>query len=61
MVTLTCQVFVCFALRYCNDRLNKNRKALEGMDEDEKSLQKEKLAYVDRTDRECLLPVHAPK
>ena len=39
-------------LRYCNDRLNKkNRKALEGMDEDEKSLQKKKLVYVDETDR----------
>src|SRR5271155_3875204 len=52
MVTLTCQVFVCFALRFCNDQLNKkNRKALEGMDEDEKSLLKEKLAYADETDR----------
>jgi hypothetical protein len=50
--TLTCQIFVCFALRFCNDRLNKkNRKALEGMDEDEKSLLKEKLAYADVTDR----------
>ena len=52
MVTLTCQIFVCFALRFCNDQLNKkNRKALEGMDEDEKSLLKEKLAYADETDR----------
>lgn len=52
MVTLTCQIFVCFALRYCNIRLNKkNTKALEGMGEDEKSLLKEKLAYADETDR----------
>jgi ACS family allantoate permease-like MFS transporter len=51
MVTLTCQIFVCLTPRYFNDRLIKNRKALEGMDEDEKSLQKEKLAYVDKTDR----------
>jgi hypothetical protein len=52
VVTLTCQIFVCFALRFCNDRLNKkNQKALEGMGEDEKSLLKEKLAYADETDR----------
>lgn len=52
MVTLTCQIFVCFALRYCNDRLNKqNKRALEGMDEDEKNLLREKLAYADETDR----------
>jgi len=52
IVTLTCQIFVCFALRFCNDQLNKkNRKALEGMNEDEKSLLKEKLAYADETDR----------
>ena len=52
MVTLTCQIFVCFALRFCNDQLNKkNRKALEGMEEDEKSLLKDKLAYADETDR----------
>lgn len=52
MVTLTCQIFVCFALRYCNNRLNKkNTETLAGMDEDEKSLLKEKLAYADETDR----------
>jgi MFS transporter, ACS family, allantoate permease len=52
VVTLTCQIFVCFALRFCNDRLNKkNQKALEGMGEDEKSLLKEKMAYADETDR----------
>jgi hypothetical protein len=52
MVTLTCQIFVCFALIYCNDRLNKkNGEALEGMDEDEKSLQEEKLACVDDIDQ----------
>jgi ACS family allantoate permease-like MFS transporter len=26
MVTLTCQIFVCFALRFCNDRLNKTKR-----------------------------------
>lgn len=52
MVTLTCQIFVCFALRFCNGRLKKkNKKALEGKDEDEKNLLREKLAYVDETDR----------
>ena len=52
MVTLGCQIFVCFALRYCNDRLNKqNQKKLEGMSEDEKRILKEKLAYSDGTDR----------
>jgi ACS family allantoate permease-like MFS transporter len=52
MVTLTCQIFVCFALGSCIDRLNKkNKKALEGMDEDEKNLLREKLAYADETDR----------
>ena len=52
MVTLTCQVFVCFILRYCNNRLNrKNAETLSVMDEDEKSLLKEKLAYADETDR----------
>jgi hypothetical protein len=52
VVTLTCQIFVCFALRFCNDRLNKkNQKVLERMDDDEKSLLKEKLAYADVTDR----------
>ncbi|KIV83057.1 hypothetical protein PV11_05117 [Exophiala sideris] len=49
---LTAQVCVCFALRYCNDRLNKkNREALASMGEDEKSLAREKLAYSDETDR----------
>ena len=52
MVTLTCQIFVSFSLRFCNDRLNKkNAKALEGMNEDEQSLLKEKMAYADGTDR----------
>lgn len=51
MATLTCQIFVCFALRSCNDRLNKKNKALEGMDEDEKNLLREKLAYADETDQ----------
>ncbi|KAK5241068.1 hypothetical protein LTS06_012239, partial [Exophiala xenobiotica] len=48
---LTAQVCVCFALRYCNDRLNKkNKLRLEGMSEDEKTLAREKLAYSDETD-----------
>jgi MFS transporter, ACS family, allantoate permease len=48
---LTAQVCVCFALRFCNDRLNKkNRATLAGMSEEEKSLVREKLAYSDETD-----------
>lgn len=48
---LTAQVLVCFALRYCNDRLNKkNRQALENMSEEDKMLVREKLAYSDETD-----------
>lgn len=52
MVCLTVQCFVLIGLRYCNDRLNKqNKKTLEGMSEEEKTLLKEKLAYADVTDR----------
>ncbi|EXJ81733.1 hypothetical protein A1O1_07798 [Capronia coronata CBS 617.96] len=48
---LTAQVFVCFAMRYCNDRLNKkNQKTLENMSEEDKMLVREKLAYSDETD-----------
>jgi ACS family allantoate permease-like MFS transporter len=43
---LTAQIFVCVALRVCNDRLNKkNREILAGMSEEEKALLREKLAY----------------
>ena len=52
MVCLTAQIMVCFALRFCNDRLNrKNRKILEGMSEAEKDTLREQLAYADETDR----------
>ena len=52
MVCLAAQILVCFALRFCNDRLNKkNRKTLEGMSEDEKNTLREQLAYADETDR----------
>ncbi|EXJ77030.1 hypothetical protein A1O3_10187 [Capronia epimyces CBS 606.96] len=48
---LTAQVVVCFALRYCNDRLNKkNRRILESMGEEDKMLLGETLAYSDETD-----------
>ncbi|KIW13952.1 hypothetical protein PV08_06733 [Exophiala spinifera] len=48
---LSAQVLVCFALRYCNDRLNKkNQQILAGMSEEEKTLAREKLAYSDETD-----------
>ncbi|KAL2434712.1 putative transporter [Exophiala dermatitidis] len=48
---LTAQVFVCFALRYCNDRLNvRNRANLENMSDQDKVLAREKLAYSDETD-----------
>ncbi|EXJ55756.1 hypothetical protein A1O7_08686 [Cladophialophora yegresii CBS 114405] len=48
---LTAQVCVCFALRYCNDRLNKkNQQRLAEMSEDEKAIVREKLAYSDETD-----------
>ena len=51
MVCLTAQIFVCFALRYCNDRLNKkNKKILEAMSEEDKIRLKEQLAYSDETD-----------
>ena len=53
MACLAAQVCVCFALRYCNDRLNKqNREKLEGMSEEEKDMMREKLAYSDQTDRQ---------
>jgi len=49
---LAAQVLVCFALRFCNDRLNrKNAVVLQGMNEDDMSLLREKLAYADETDR----------
>jgi MFS transporter, ACS family, allantoate permease len=52
MVCLTAQILVCFALRFCNDRLNKkNRKIVEEMSEEEKTMMREKLAYSDETDR----------
>ena len=42
---------MCFVLRYCNDRLNKkNKRTLEEMSEEEKSIVREKLAYSDETD-----------
>ncbi|ETI21315.1 hypothetical protein G647_07661 [Cladophialophora carrionii CBS 160.54] len=48
---LTAQVCLCFALRYCNDRLNrKNQQRLAEMSEDEKAIVREKLAYSDETD-----------
>jgi len=48
---LTAQVLVCFALRYCNDRLNKkNQSRLAAMSEDEQALAREKFAYSDETD-----------
>ncbi|KIX05362.1 uncharacterized protein Z518_06234 [Rhinocladiella mackenziei CBS 650.93] len=48
---LGAQVLVCFALRYCNDRLNRrNQRILENMSEEEKTIVREKLAYSDETD-----------
>ena len=53
MSTLSVQVFVCLALRWRNDRLNrKNREKLAAMSEDEKVKLREQLAYADKTDRE---------
>ncbi|KAL9618711.1 MAG: hypothetical protein Q9160_006590 [Pyrenula sp. 1 TL-2023] len=53
IATLTAQIGVCFALRYCNDRLNRlNRERLAGMSEEEKEIMREKAAYSDLTDRE---------
>lgn len=52
MVCLTAQIMVCFALRFCNDRLNKmNRKILEEMSEADKDTLRDQLAYADETDR----------
>lgn len=48
---LTAQIFVCMALRFCNDRLNKKNQAiLAGMSEDEKAIEKERLAFADVSD-----------
>lgn len=53
MSTLSFQVFVCLALRWRNDRLNrKNREKLASMSEDEKEKLRQQLAYADKTDRE---------
>ncbi|KIX05566.1 uncharacterized protein Z518_06438 [Rhinocladiella mackenziei CBS 650.93] len=53
MSTLSVQVFVCLALRFRNDRLNKkNREKLATMTEDEKEKLRQQLAYADKTDRE---------
>ncbi|EHY53334.1 hypothetical protein HRR83_003543 [Exophiala dermatitidis] len=53
MSTLSAQVFVCLALRWRNDRLNKkNREKLAAMTEDEKEVLRQQLAYADKTDRE---------
>lgn len=49
---LAAQIVICFILRYCNDRLNKQNKAkLAAMSEEEKTILKDKLAYADETDR----------
>ncbi|KAF2094354.1 MFS transporter [Rhizodiscina lignyota] len=53
MATLSVQVFLCLALRWRNDRLNKkNKEKLAAMSEDEKERLREQLAYADKTDRE---------
>lgn len=53
MACLTAQIFVRFALRYCNDRWNKQkRNTLEDMSGVGKDVLREKLAYADETDRE---------
>jgi ACS family allantoate permease-like MFS transporter len=45
---LTAQIFVCLALRFCNDRLNrKNREILAEMSDNEKMMLKEKNTYAD--------------
>jgi hypothetical protein len=52
LACLTAQLFVCVALRFCNDRLNQqNQRILEDMSADEKMLTKERLVYADETDR----------
>ena len=52
VATLAALCLVIVVLRLYNDHLNKkNKKALEGMSEDEKSELKEKMAFADQTDR----------
>jgi MFS transporter, ACS family, allantoate permease len=52
MACLSAQIFVCIALRLCNDRLNKkNARIREEMSEEEGLMLREKLAYADETDR----------
>jgi ACS family allantoate permease-like MFS transporter len=51
-------VFI-LVLRFWNDRLNrKNKKALEGMSEEEKRALREKMAFADQTDRKNLFFVY---
>lgn len=61
MACLTAQIFVCITLRLCNDHLNKkNKKVVRSMSEEEQSMMKEKLAFVDETNRKNTLLVCAP-
>jgi hypothetical protein len=59
IATLGILCFVILILRWYNDMLNKkNRKALEGMSEEEKVGLREKMAFADQTDRKNVFFVY---
>jgi len=59
IATLGILCFVILILRWYNDMLNKkNRKALEGMNEEEKVGLREKMAFADQTDRKNVFFVY---
>jgi MFS family permease len=59
IATLGILCFAILILRWYNDMLNKmNRKALEGMSEEEKAELREKMAFADQTDRKNVFFVY---
>ena len=59
IATLGILCFAILILRWYNDMLNKkNRKALEGMSEEEKVELKEKMTFADQTDRKNVFFVY---
>jgi len=59
IATLAALCFVIVLLRLYNDYLNKrNRKAVEGMSEEEKGVMRDRLAFADETDRKNVFFVY---
>ena len=59
IVTLGLLCFVIVGLRLMNDRYNKiNKQKLTEMSEGEKEIQREKMAFADRTDRDNVFFVY---